>query len=316
MIWGSRHIDEIAFANVLVVMGQSNAVGRHENSRLANMDYNYHGISAGYPAVRDGQAQYTATPDGVYIYRKPGDRSANHSLDNGAWTAYQAGSNSSNSDSSGLLSFGSELSAAVRLRQATGAPVYVIKCAFGGTGLARTNTGSNVPGNWQTNIRGLAMNYWLSRGIRDLKTYAPGLRPRIMGICWWQGEEDGQMGIGKDEYKDEFLDMQQYMLRTINGLFVVDKPPVWVVTKLRYLQTAGEGVINDALTELAGENASIELVDCSPYPKGNELTTQQAAPMNTGTPNSDGSNDDNHMSYIGRLSVGELWAGRIIEHWV
>jgi hypothetical protein len=308
MILGEAIAQPVQYADFVVMMGQSNMAGRRELSRLANTQYNYQGIAAGYPAVRTTQAAYVAAPSDVYIYRKPGTAPSDHALDNGQWQAYEAAVNSGNRPATPPLQFGPEISTGVRLTQHTGRPVYMIKCAFGGTGLSRINTGSSAPGNWNPQISAIAALYFIARAVRDFKAANPGVRPRLIGVMWWQGEEDVQMGISKAQYKAAWAEFKTYMERTMQGVFVMDKLPVWIVTRLRYFETAAEGVINDALDEIAAEAADVHIVDCAPYPQGHELTTAEAAPMAVGTPNAGGDNDDDHTSYIGRIAVGELYA--------
>jgi hypothetical protein len=307
MILGEAIAQPMQYADFIVLMGQSNMLGRRDNPRLANTLYNYQGIAA-YPATRTTEPVYVADPSDVYIYRKPGINTSDQVLDDGQWEAYEAGTNSGNRPATPPLQWGPEISAGVRLTQYTGRPVYMVKCAYGGTGLSRINTGSAAPGNWNPQIRAIAALYFIARAVRDFKAANPTIRPRLIGVMWWQGEEDGQMGITKAQYKAAWAEFKTYMERTTNGVFVIDKPPVWIVTRLRYLETAGEAAINLALEEIAAEATDVHIVDCAPYPKGNKLTTAEAAPMAVGTPNSGGDNDDNHMSYIGRMAVGELYA--------
>lgn len=310
MIFGKRaQASDLVDAHFIILLGQSNADGRREPTRLQNTQYNYKGIGAGYPSVRSGQDQYVANPSNVYIYRKAGIYTDDFSPDNGAWQAYVAGSNSSYDDNA----FGTELACATRLADTTGKPVYIIKVAFGGTGLSDSCDTSTIPGNWNHTIRYMAAEFWIKRALRDFRSANPTLRPRLLGINWWQGEQDTVDDIPTATYEAQFALFRAYMQRIIEGNFV-SQDYIWNITKLKFNENAAEALINTALANIAAAHSDTFLVDSTPYPQGDALTLGESSPLATGSPNADGGTDNAHSSYIGLLGVGEYMADNMIAH--
>ncbi len=291
-------------AYFILLLGQSNADGRREPTRLQNTDYNYVGISTGYPSVRTSQAQYIADPAGVYIYRKSGVNTDDFSPDDGTWQAYEAGVNSSYDDNA----FGSELSCASRIKALTGIDVYIVKCAFGGTGLSNANTASTLPGNWNPTIRYMAAEFWLRRAVRDFRTANPTIRPELLCVNWAGCEQDGVEGRTQSVVEAQFASFKSYMDRVIEGCFVIDnaRKYIWNLATLKFNENAAEAVINDAIAAIDSTYTDVYRCNVQPYPQGDALTTAEAAPLTVGLPNADGGLDNNHISYIGQLSLGEL----------
>ena len=291
-------------AYFIVLLGQSNADGRREPTRLQNTQYNYVGISTGYPSVRTSQAQYVAAPSGVYIYRKTGVNTDDFSPDNGSWQAYEAGVTSSYDDNA----FGSEISCASRIKSVTGTDVYIIKCAFGGTGLSNTCTTSTIPGNWNPTIRYMASAFWIIRALRDFRAANPTIRPELLCVNWVQGEQDGVDGIAQSVYEAQFASLKTYIDRVIQGCFVIEtaRKYIWNIASLKFNENASEAVINDAIIAIASTYSDVYRCNVQPYPQGDALTPAEAAPLPVGLPNADGGLDNNHISYIGQLSLGEL----------
>lgn len=305
MILGRRTYTEPDKAYFVLLFGQSNADGRREPTRLQNTQYNYQGIGSGYPTVREGQPQYAANPSNVYVYWKSVQSSDDMTVDNAAWQAYVAGTNSSHDDNS----FGTELSCATRIQQHTGRPVYIVKIAYGGTSLySKTSSAAQFPpGNWNPTNRYIAMYYYLHRAMRDFRAANPNVRPVLTMINWWQGENDGINAVGTSNYQSEFEALKAYMDARVRGEFVIEpgKEPIWNLTKLHFNVNANEAAINTALQNVANANADTYIIDASPYPRGTELTAPMASPLAVGTPNADGGLDNLHTSYIGLLGIGE-----------
>lgn len=308
MIFGPVIRQALPKVRVLCLFGQSNAVGRHDGSRIANTAYNYNGIANGYPSARTTQAQYTATPDDVLIYYKDLFFYDDQSVDNGSWVSYQAGVNSAPKTVTSILLWGSELSCATQLQEATGDVVAIIKAAWNSTGLSRSLTNSQAPGNWNNASRTAAVEYYLKRGIRDLKTLYPNHRIEVNAVNWWQGENDGSGNIPNADYQRQFLEFKSYVDNAIAGLVVQEagRKHIWNMTLLDFNRSAGEGIINDAAIALAAAHDDIYTVNAAGYPQSDELSSAEAAPVAVGAPNANGWNDDNHSSYIGQLAMGEL----------
>jgi hypothetical protein len=311
------HDDSSDKAYVIFVLGQSNAAGRSEISRLANTQYNYKGISTGYPTVRVAQAQYVSNPSNVYIYYK-GDGSlidTNLFPDNGAWAAYSAATNATFDIHATIPTanyFGPELSLATKIADATGKKVYIVKCAVGGTGLI-FDTATSLPGVWNYVMSNLAMNYFIRRAARDLKIYDPGKKLVPLTVLWWQGEQDAINGASSATYQSEFAKLKTNIDNAILDSFNLRQSYLWNLVKLSYNRDAAETTINTAITNIVSANSDCRTIDISAYPRKFDLSTGEASPVTanptTGitTPtNSAGGVDNFHASYIGMLSVGEL----------
>ena len=306
MIIGSRYSPAPTDAPFVPILGQSNAAGNALTSRLANTQYNYVGISTGYPTPRVAQAQYpTGVITGVKTYFKNLLAAADQSVDNGAWADLNVGVNQHMA--TGSVHFGPELSLGNRLYAQAGAPIWLVKYAYGGTGLTKYGS-TAAPGPWNTTLRYNAMEYFLRRGVRDFRTANPTLRPRCVGILWWQRETAANNGISKTGYKYNFQALKNYVDGVIGELFPTStaRQHVWNIVKLKFSENAAETVINTALAELVAENARCYLIDQTAFPQRDALTVGEASPVAvTGA-------DDAHSSYITQLAVGELAAANII----
>lgn len=303
----------------ILVMGQSNADGRCTANRLANTSFNYKGIATGYPAARTTQDQYPyvsgdPTP-GLKVYFKTQFAGDDQALDNGAWYDYEIGLNNGHFNSNPAHRIGPEFSMGVKLNDLTGKNIWIIKCAYVGTALTNTITPNNPPGNWNNTNREIAIDYFVKRAVRDYKTANPGRRLRLLGIVWWQGENDANAGISTATYTTQFNSFKAYIEREVYGQFVIPagKEPIWNLVRLNFYNNAAEGLINTALSNIVAANPRFYLVDSSPYPQCQELSVAEASPISVGSPNSAGTNDDAHSSYIAELAVGELCAQNVID---
>jgi hypothetical protein len=288
---------------LIILMGQSNGAGR-QDGRLANTLYNYVGIADGYPAQRTTQAQYSATPSDVIIYYKPTARTGDHSIDDGAWQAYEAGVNAGYPTLTSAKIWGSELSCATRIQQQTGKTVAIIKPAWQSTGLSRGTT-SDLPGTWNYTSREVAAEFYIRRGIEDLKAAYPTRRIKLLAINWWQGETDGTGNIPSADYQRQFAEFKVYIDRLVGGLVVQDVPHIWNITRLDFNRTASEGVINDAIDAIEAAYLDVYKVNAAGYPQSDEMTSAEASPVAVGNPNANGWPDDDHSSYIAQLAIGE-----------
>jgi len=306
MIFGTRNPSEPEPIYLIILMGQSNGVGR-QDGRLANTQFNYIGIADGYPTPRVSQPQYTATPSDVIIYYKPTLRTGNHSIDDGQWQAYEAGVNSRYptppaTDNSKV--FGSELSLATLIQQATGKTLAIIKPAWQTTALSRGAT-SDLPGAWNDTSKFIAAEFYIRRGIRDLKLAYPDRRIVLLCVNWWQGESDSISGISSANYQAQFAEFKAYIDRVVGGLVVQDTRHIWNITRLDFFRTAAEGVINTAIDAIEAAYPDVYKVNAAGYPQSNDMTSAEAAPTPVGNPNANGWDDDDHNSYIAQLAMGE-----------
>lgn len=306
MIFGTRNQATPEPIYLIILMGQSNGVGR-QDGRLSNTQFNYVGIADGYPTPRVSQPQYAADPSDVIIYYKPTLRTGDHSIDDGEWQAYQAGVNSrypTPPATDNALVFGSELSCATLIQQATGKLTAIIKPAWQTTALSRGAT-SDLPGAWNDTSRVIAAEFYIRRGIQDLKALYPNRRIKLVSINWWQGESDSISAISSANYQAQFAEFKAYIDKVVAGLVVQDQKHIWNITRLDFFRTAAEGVINTAIDAIEAAYADVYKVNAAGYPQSNDMTSAEAAPVPVGNPNANGWPDDDHSSYIAQLAVGE-----------
>ncbi len=315
MLFGTRSPVVLEPVYVFLELGQSNGHGPRFDDRFFNT-YNYKGVSTGYPAARVAQDQYEREPANFLTYYKNTVQSADQSTDNGAWEPYNAGVNSSRQTTSTIQYYGTELSCGVTLQEHTGKTVCVIKAAFGTTALSSTATGSLAPGNWNTASRTVAIEYYLKRGIRDLQLLYPNRRIRVVGVNWWQGENDATNNISTATYKSQFYLLKAAIDTAIAGVVVQEfgQKHIWSVVKLEFYRSGAEGNINTALAQLDSENTDVYLVDSTPYPQLDEMSAAERSPIAIGAPNAVGGYDDNHTCQIGMFAVGEFQADNMIAH--
>lgn len=306
MIFGTRYAATPEPIYLIILMGQSNGVGR-QDGRLTNTQFNYVGIADGYPTPRVSQPQYSATPSNVIIYYKPTLRTGDHSIDDGQWQAYEAGVNSrypTPPATNNSKVFGSELSLATLIQQATGKLVAIIKPAWQTTALSRGVT-SDLPGAWNDTTKFIAAEFYIRRGIRDLKAAYPDRRIVLLCVNWWQGESDSIGSISSAIYQAQFAEFKTYIDRVVAGLVVQDVKHIWNITRLDFFRNASEGVINTAIDAIEAAYPDVYKVNAAGYPQSIEMTSAEAAPTPVGSPNANGWTDDEHSSYIAQLAIGE-----------
>ncbi len=309
---GNKNIPETDdWVPLILIIGQSNAAGQGEYTRaIGNTDYGYKGIR-NYPSIHTTEDYYTSTGDWAHIYYKGDQRSANFALDNGEWQVYNPETNSitDRDATTRTKEIGSEFSLAHAIHDATGKEVFIIKGGLGGTALCPFGATTNGAGYWNYTLRTNTEKFFIQRAKRDFAEYKPGKQLRCVAIVWWQGETDAQNGISKSTYKYEWSSLKNYIDNAVKSNFVLTHPPVWNVVKLKYTDGAAQDVINSALTEVVSEHTNCHLIDATPYPRRNELTSDEATPLTLGAPtNADGGTDstNSHNSYISQLAIGEL----------
>lgn len=308
MIFGSSNRPVLPKIRVVLLKGQSNAVGRHDGSRIENEDYAYKGISTEYPAARTTQEVYTTTPENVLTYHKDLFYYDDQSADDGVLVPYEAGVNSAPKTATSIQFWGSELSCATLLQEATGDLVVIVKAAWNSTGLTSTLVDSQAPGNWNNACRTIAVEYYLKRAIRDIRIAYPDHRIEVNAVNWWQGENDGSNAVSSATYQSQFASLKSYVDKAIAGLVVQElgRKHIWNLTLLDFARNANEATIRSALTAIADANDDVYTVDAAGYPQSDELSSAEASPVAVGSPNANGWTDDNHSSGIAQLAVGEL----------
>lgn len=161
---------------VLILLGQSNMDGRGNTADLPDLDVTF----AGEVKIYDKP-----------ITRNPANSTINR-VNNGVWKDYALGDMVTSPTGTASTAFGPELSIAIQWRDTkyntTGKPLYIIKCAVGGTGLAAD---ANPDNSWDTSddsLRQLFYEYFAAPALLDLRLQ--GLTPKCVGIIWGQGETD------------------------------------------------------------------------------------------------------------------------------
>lgn len=276
-------------AFVVLVMGQSNAVGRAEVQRLANTTGNPLG--------------YVPNPPNVRIYAKGNFQSPDLTVDNGQWQPYYAGLNS-NTDGSPFDHFGPELSMSQQITRRTGKPVYIIKAAFGGTALS-PGIPTYAPGNWTDTITAAAMNNFLAPAMRDLAIAQPNARIRILGVIWWQGETDAAANVPGWEYQSRFGTLKS----TVNArlaAYAQPDPIRWFIPGLSFSRTPAEAAISASQCAAANASTDSQFFSTLAYPNKLQLTAAQSAPTGTMP------YDDIHSSYLAQIAVGEAAANWLL----
>jgi len=309
---GNRYHVTVPDSNiyVVIILAQSNGVGRAQSARIANPYYNYKGIATYYPDTSTIRGRYVTRPNNTYIYFKDQSKSANHNLDNGQWRLDTAGVNSATDNT--RPEFGLDIPLGTYINDSTSKKVFFIKAAWGDTRLTDTTSSDATVGTWNNTNRNLASYYYISRGIRDLRTLYPTKRIVLVSIIWWQGEADANLHVTKSAYKTAFVSLKSFIETNLKqDLWVTGNTPNWQLVKINFYQTVYETLIRDALTELSDELYDVDLIDIDAYPQKEDLTNtvgvfDESSPLAKGSPiNADGGDDDRHQSYIAQFAAAE-----------
>jgi len=293
----------------VLYMGQSNMDGCGQSERLANTLWNYKGILAGWPATRVAQPQYVAAPAGVHIYDKLAAQGADLMLDNGVWEPYVAGVNSRNvagPASPALVMFGTECMLSQCIADHTGGDVAIIKPAFAGVGLLPT-TLNTPPGPFNYIARTIAMLAYVKRATETWAAYQPGTRLKLVGVVWWQGESDANVGVTGAAYVTALTNLYNFFNAALQSYFVMTRAPVWNFVALDYYRTPAETDINSSVQAFAAAQGQYFIdAHVGKSLQKQELTVAQASPLAKGAPTNASGNDDNeHSNYIAHELVSE-----------
>jgi len=301
MLLGTQVKTREDFIYVIIGRGQSHPHGAGAFGRLANTDFNYQGIAAGYPAVRSGQPQYSGTPIGCYQYvKKMASVTAdNWNLDNSSWLAYDAAS----ARVDATQQFGPELSLMQRVQEYTGKEVFLIKSAQSGTALQQESA-TSAPGCHNfTNYQ--IVRDFVIRAIRDLKTFRPNKRIVLIADYWWQGEQDAINGLSGSNYVLEMTKYDNNWRKFLGTQFTITNYLKFYF-RIRFNNTAAETAINASMDTYVSSVGGYR-IDTGAYPRRNTLTVLENAPLGViGA-------DDNHASYIGNLAGGELMFADLVS---
>lgn len=227
---GKLSEDGTYYTNVILLYGQSNATGCAQWKYLQTTDMdNYERYLQGFPMC---QTSFVCE--------------SHHA--NGVFEATRFGMGASESH------FGPEFGIAdVFNSQFSDRKTYIIKWTYGG---------SNLNSQWLTNItskRGGFYDKAMEFTLQQLQLLRDaGLSPRIIGVCWMQGESDCCPG-DRDKYYDnetKFInylrnDLTEYYVGTLNFVdaFISTKT-VWQLPE----------VVNSAKQRIADEDSHVAVI--------------------------------------------------------
>lgn len=322
MMFGSHTAAPPETAYCIILAGQSNNDGSAVSERLLG-DFGYEGILTGYPNPRVAQPLYDRTPEGVFIYNLQRTDNNAWRTDDGVFEAYQA-TNTGNARNRAIRNsdprFGAELATAVKIQKYTGKEVFILKPAFGATALDRADTGASLPGPWLNEAMQIHELY-IERMVRDFKVFRPGVRLKIVSWHWWQGERDASQGRSRVQYLADLNVLMPHVRRHIASNFVIEngQGPLFQFTKLKANITPEEDQISLAFQDYVAAHSDARFLDVDgltgqDFPKLEDLTVAEAAPLAKGSPNNAlGVPDDLHASHIFVGAVGELGGDNVIS---
>lgn len=327
MMFGSHTADPPEVAYAVALWGQSNNDGSAVSERLLG-DFGYKGILDGYPLARTALAPvpalYDRTRSDIHIYNLQRTDENAFRADDGVWEQYAA-TNTGNARNRAVRNadgrYGCELALATQIADYTGKEVFIIKPAWGATALNRTDTGASLPGPWLNEAMQIADLYF-SRSVRDFATYRPGVRLKFVTLHGWQGERDATQGVSQATHYANLNLLMPYLKRSIYSNFVIEtgQEPLFQLTKLKANLTPAEDVISAALLQWVNDDTTLRrFIDVDgltgeDFPKLEDLTVAEAAPLAKGSPNNAlGYPDDLHASHIFVNAVGEAAFNNLVS---
>ncbi|UJD87707.1 sialate O-acetylesterase [Rahnella aquatilis] len=224
---------------LLIMMGQSNTDGQGIKSDVPDME--------SFPFSQQ-----------VRIFQKSivsGPKSGENHINDGYWEDYTGNNGMVVSPETGKVSTscGPELATAylwaTQIYPEIHKPLHIIKCAIGGTLLANGTTDPDT--NWSDTagqIWELAHIYTIRPAITQL--LCDGKKPRLIGIYWGQGEQDGTDTKWSSQYENNLRHLLDNMRNELGfssapvmiiGLSTChDDRPAWVEVKLAQQKVADQ----------------------------------------------------------------------------
>lgn len=268
---------------VVIMLGQSNTDGRGTATEVSGL--------SGYDFT-----------DKVKIYNKPIIRNPanvtiNHNSD-GVWEDLSIGNSQvvSPVDANGIgPEFGIATKWVDEVYGSNPTPLYIIKCAVGGTSIYPNAT--SVDNNWSNaadQLRELAIVNIINPAIRDLKSQ--GLNPKIIGLVWGQGESDADNSTSANSYESNLRSMLDDIISRCGmsgvrvlgmGLSDYDGGEDWTTVK-----SAQDAVYNSST---AYDNSRLIVTDSS-----TDLQPLNRYPTGVGA-------GDIHYTSIGCMNLGERY---------
>ena len=270
------------FIPVVFVMGQSNnAEGRAE-------------------AVRLSLTRYAIQPTNTWYFDKP-DYSA---TDNGIFIPVTIGTDTKEPDNSAsFVIYGAGSILSQKLARFLGRPVYEIMIGDGGTALEQNLTSPDWSVNSTGELFDMATQRFFTPAIADIQALHPGKRI-VPLVLWHQGESDAPNGTATTNYPANFAafyaGIKSYDPLLTNAL--------WFITKLNYLQTAGETTINSFFDSFAAAHTG-EVYLTGPHDRKVDLTTAEKGGFSPTT------SDDEHTSWIGQNEKADEIFNAFVSHY-
>ena len=168
------------------------------------------------------------------------------------WSTLKPGTGASTGSFGCEVTFGRDIA-----RAFPGETIYLIKVAWSGTSLAydwRPPSAGGTPGRLYTEF--------VSEVRKALNTLPGGYQPRIMGMCWMQGESDASNIYPASEYETNltcFINDVRAEFNVPHLPFVIaliDKTPVWQEYE----------VVRQAQQKVAQTLPDIGIFDTDPFP--------------------------------------------------
>jgi hypothetical protein len=271
-IYGAPLLASDDFIPVIFSWGQSNEIGRGEAERQLQL------------------TPYSFDPTGIKIYYK-----TNYSAtDNGAWYNLQTGSVLTQEPDNSVTTFGSYITAAIKLGAILNKTVYIIPTADGGTVV--NNTGGLR--TWHPSVVNecfdVAMDNYYQVAIDKLQVAFPG-KQIVVFMTVTEGESDA--GTGRTQL--QFYNDITTVISSMRAYELLSTSPL-IAAKMNYLQTSAEDDIDAAWVDYYNANPSVvRLVETTDLPRKMDLTTAQKGGITAST-----GSDDEHLSYIAQNTKG------------
>lgn len=279
-----RFVFQDDFIPVIFDNFQSNAIGRAEAERYLQL------------------TKWPFDPSGIWTYYKT-DRTI---ADNGSWQRLQVGSpQTTEPQFSGIFThFGGYVTAAIQLSVILDRDVFMIPVAEGGTTLTPNTTFRDHYPETVNELFKENTQYYFRVAIDKLRAAYPGRE-----IVVFEFMHGGETNAAINTTKGDFYSALVTYHRALDSFDPLFKRAPHIITKIRYMLTPGEDVINEAIEEFARNYPDTYLVDISDLPRKNELTVDELGGI-TGS-----SADDEHLSYLGQIEKG-IRGAELARQWL
>jgi hypothetical protein len=261
------------FIPVILSWGQSNEIGRAEFGRYLDL------------------TPYTFDPIKVKGYWKTDYTTT----DNGQWSSMQVGSAMTREyDLSSFTTYGSYVTAAIKLAAILNKTVYVIPVADGGTVVNTLGTYRTWNDATSAECFDVAMDRFYQVAIDKLQVEFPG-KQIVVFITVTEGETDAFQTRTQLQFFNDVTSIMTAM-RSYEQLSTA----LLVVQKINYMQNSDEDTINAAWDDyLAANPDRVRIVETSDLVRKTDLTVTEKGGISPST-----GADDEHISYLGQNEKG------------